>query len=151
MEAGNHRVSVFETRTGRHLRSWGRQGSGAGEFNQPSFCALYRDGRALFVADTYNHRVVACDAASGGTLWCSGRHGSGDGELKYPAGLALSRCGRELFVADRGNHRVVVLSVDDGSVVRSWAVAGWPYGVGLGPDGRLFVASADSSRLRKFA
>ena len=77
--------------------------------------------------------------------------GSGDGQLSYPAGLALSRCGRELFVADHFNNRVVVLSVDDGSVVRSWAVAGGAYGVGLGPDGRLFVSSAGLHRLRKFS
>ena len=144
-------MSVFQPRTGRHLRSWGRAGSGAGEFNTPTNCALSRDGRALYVTDTHNHRVVACDAASGGTLWCSGRRGSGDGELSFPRGLALSRCGRELFVADGGNHRVVVLSVDDGSVIRSWAVAGAPVVVGLGPGGRLFVSSYNSSRLRKFA
>ena len=105
----------------------------------------------LFVTDEWNHRVVACDAASGGALWCYGRGGFGDGELKYPRGLALSRCGRELFVADWGNDRVVVLSVDDGSVVRSWAVAGWPVGVVLGPGSRLFVASGASHRLRKFS
>ena len=151
VEAGNHRVSVLDPRTGRHLRSWGREGSGAGEFNAPTFCAVSRDGRALFVADSGNDCVVACDAASGVALWCCGREGSGDGQLSYPYGLALSRCGRELFVADRGNDRVVVRSVDDGSVVRSWAVAGRPEGVGLGPGGRLFVSSFVSRRLRKFS
>jgi DNA-binding beta-propeller fold protein YncE len=150
VETNNHRVSVFEPRNRRLLRSWGRRGSGAGEFNWPTYCALSCDGRVLFVADTDNHRVVACDATSGGMLWCCGRKGSGDGELSYPHGLALSRCGRELFVADRRNNRVVVLSVDDGSAVRSWAVAGGPMGVGLGPDGHLFVVSYGSSRLRKF-
>ncbi len=146
MEAANHRVSVFDPRSGGHLRSWGRQDCSAGEY-----CTLSRDGRVLFVADQWHHRVVACDAASGGALGCFGRYGSGDGELAYPRGLALSRCGRELFVADTDNHRVVVLSVDDGSVVRSWAVAlaGDPWGVG--PDGRLFVASNASSRLRKLS
>ena len=133
----------------------GRAGSGAGEFYFPTYCALSRDGRVLYVADLCNHRVVACDAASGGALWCYGRHCRRGGELNNPAGLALSRCGRELFVADQNPyneyHRVVVLSVDDGLVVRSWAVAGWPYGVALGLDGQLVVASYRSRRLYKFS
>ncbi len=151
VEYGNHRVSVFEPRTGRHLRSWGRVGSGPGRFRYPNHCALSHDGRVLFVADTSNHRVVACDAVSGGTLWCSGRRGSGDGELSYPHGLALSRCGCELFVTDYGNDRVMVLAVADGSARRSWAVAGGPEGVSLGPDNRLFVTSHRSNRLHKFS
>ena len=90
-----------------------------------------------------------------------GREGSGDGELQNPCGLALLRCGRELFVADYRNNRVVVLAVADGSVVRSWAVAGEAGGLCIGPDGRLFVTSRgvwgtvvknrDSGRLRKFS
>ncbi len=168
VEHYNHRVSVFEPRTGRHLRSWGRRGGGLddGKFNYPSYCALSRDGRVLFVADTEKYCFVrACDAASGGALWHFGKErvpdndwGDGSGDYFYdddyfkPAGLALSHCGRELFVADSGgNERVVVLSVDDGSVVRDWAVAGHPTGVGVGPDGWLFVASRDTSRLRKFS
>jgi tripartite motif-containing protein 71 len=144
VELCNHRVSVFEPRTGRHLRSWGRPGSGAGEFYRPTCCVLSCDGRVLFVADSNNGRVVACDAASGGAVWCYD-------DLIDPDGLALSRCGRELFVADSDSDRVVVLSVDDGSVVRSWYVEGAPSGVGLGPDGRLFVTSVNTSRLQKFS
>jgi hypothetical protein len=104
----------------------------------------------------HNYRVVACDAASGGARWFFGRQGSGDGELSSPAGLALSRCDRERFVADKDNDRVVMLAVEDGSALRSWAVARIPRGVGLGPDGRLFVTSPGhqypySSRRLKFS
>jgi DNA-binding beta-propeller fold protein YncE len=153
VKTDNDGVSVFVPRAGRQLRlrSWGRMGWGPGEFNNPRYCALSRDRRVLFVVDTENDRVVISDAASGGALWYSGRYGRGDGELKYPAGFALSRCGRELFVADHVNNRVSVLAVDDGSTFRSCAVAGAPMGVGLGPDGPLFVASYGNSRLRKFS
>jgi DNA-binding beta-propeller fold protein YncE len=152
VQTNAHRVSVFETRTGRHLRSWGKRGCGPGEFLYPTYCSLSRNGGVLFVTDTGNHRVVACDAATGALLWCFGREGSADGQLSSPLGLALSRCGRDLFVADSANGRVVVLASADGSARRSWAVAGRLVGIGLGPDGRLFVASVGSSnRLRKFS
>ncbi len=156
---------MWRSADGAPLRSIGRgEGSGPGQLRLPWGLALSPDGAELFVVEWFSHRVSvfeprtdrhlrsACDAASGGTLWCYGREGSGDGKLSCTFGLALSCCGRELFVADGGNRRVVVVAVYDGSAVRSWAVAEEPDGVGLGPDGRLFVTSAqDIGRLCKFS
>jgi len=45
---------------GRYLRSWGRKGSAAGEFDIPHGIAIDSKGR-LFVADLNNFRVQAFD------------------------------------------------------------------------------------------
>jgi len=53
------RISVF-SREGKYLRSFGRLGSGPGEFRTPHDIAIDDKGR-LFVADRGNHRVQVLD------------------------------------------------------------------------------------------
>jgi len=43
LDAGNYTVAKFDP-TGRHIRSFGRQGEGPGEFGFPSDMAVHRDG-----------------------------------------------------------------------------------------------------------
>jgi hypothetical protein len=54
-EFGNHRVQKF-TRDGRWQGSFGRNGRGPGQLDQPWGIARDRQGR-MYVVDTYNHRV----------------------------------------------------------------------------------------------
>lgn len=54
-ELGNHRVQKFTT-DGQFVASFGRNGRGEGELDQPWGIARDSEGR-LFVLDTYNHRV----------------------------------------------------------------------------------------------
>jgi sugar lactone lactonase YvrE len=56
---GNSRVFKFD-RTGKLLKTWGKLGSGQGEFNQPHALAMDSQGR-LFVADRTNNRVQIFD------------------------------------------------------------------------------------------
>lgn len=51
----NARVLKFD-RTGRFIMSWGRKGTGVGEFDQPHALAMDSKGR-LFVADRGNNRL----------------------------------------------------------------------------------------------
>ena len=55
--ATNNRIVKF-SREGRYLTSWGRKGSGPGEFDLPHSLAMDSQGR-LFVADLNNFRVQA--------------------------------------------------------------------------------------------
>ena len=52
---GNASVHKF-TPDGRHLMSWGKSGSGRGEFNLPHNICCDEDGW-VFVADRENHRI----------------------------------------------------------------------------------------------
>jgi sugar lactone lactonase YvrE len=54
-ETANARVLKFD-RTGKLLASWGRRGSGHGEFMQPHALAMDSQGR-LFIADRTNDRI----------------------------------------------------------------------------------------------
>lgn len=56
---GNSRMFKFD-KTGKLLKTWGKLGSGPGEFNQPHALAMDSQGR-LFVADRTNNRVQVFD------------------------------------------------------------------------------------------
>jgi hypothetical protein len=56
---GNQRVSKF-SKDGKFIKSWGKLGSGPGEFNNPHTIALDSRGR-LFVGDRSNNRIQIFD------------------------------------------------------------------------------------------
>ena len=57
--AGNDRVSKF-SKDGKFIKSWGKTGSGPGEFNAPHTIAFDSQGR-LFVGDRNNNRIQIFD------------------------------------------------------------------------------------------
>ena len=56
---GNNRVSKF-SKDGKFITSWGKKGSGPGEFNDPHTIAVDSQGR-LFVGDRSNNRIQIFD------------------------------------------------------------------------------------------
>lgn len=85
---------------GRVIGTWGRNGSGPGEFDAPSGIAADRAGR-VYVTDFYNHRVQKFTA---------------DGSLlaliepfRYAAGVAVDPDGT-LYVSDFFENRIVRLA-----------------------------------------
>ncbi|MBV9506783.1 MAG: 6-bladed beta-propeller [Acidobacteriia bacterium] len=56
---GNDRVSKF-SKNGKFIKSWGKHGSGPGEFNAPHTIAIDSQGR-LFVGDRNNNRIEIFD------------------------------------------------------------------------------------------
>ena len=55
MTKNNDRVQVFEL-SGKFITKFGKQGSGPGEFNNPTSTAILSDGR-IVVADWLNCRI----------------------------------------------------------------------------------------------
>jgi hypothetical protein len=56
---GNDRISKF-SKDGKFIKSWGKKGTGPGEFNSPHTIALDSRGR-LFVGDRSNNRIQIFD------------------------------------------------------------------------------------------
>jgi DNA-binding beta-propeller fold protein YncE len=57
--AGNNRILKF-TKDGKLIKTWGKYGTGPGEFDQPHSLALDSKGR-LYVADRNNNRIQVFD------------------------------------------------------------------------------------------
>lgn len=89
------------------------------------------------------------DAA--GALAIFGRTGVGPAEFNYPRAAAVAADGT-LFVVDKGG-RIQHLT-DVGSFISDWELlghtAGKPTGMGLAPDGRLFVADTHYAQVLVF-
>jgi DNA-binding beta-propeller fold protein YncE len=96
-DIATHQIDVFSIDDGRHLTSFGRVGSGPGEFYFPMGLCTDARGR-LFLSDMMNARVQVFDAAHHPVL-SMGRPGNRYGDMGKPRHLAVGPDG-VVFVAD---------------------------------------------------
>ena len=104
-DTGNHRIVRLErtSPTGPvapgKWEAFGTQGSGRGQFNNPSNVVFGFDNR-IYVVDTGNNRIVRFDNMKGEN-WTELAQG-----FNAPRDLDINQSG-ELFIADTGNNRIV--------------------------------------------
>jgi DNA-binding beta-propeller fold protein YncE len=140
----NHRVRVFDGKTGEHLMDIGKRGSGPGEFNLPRDLAIGVGGR-LYVVDGGNFRVVVFDK-DGRYLQSFGSVGKQYGQFARPKEIATDRDGN-LYVVDAafGNFQIfspegeLLLFVGDRSERDGPAKYMLPSGIAVDEDGRVYV------------
>ena len=148
---GNDRVSVY-TPEGTFVRSFGRPGSGPGEFSRPEAMRVDSRRQVLYVADACNHRVARY-TLDGRLLGYFGTVGQGPGELRYPYGLALLADGA-LAVGEYGNNRVQLFSPEGrslkclGRAGRAPGQLAYPWGVAAAADGKVYVVDAGNNRVQ---
>ena len=124
---------------------------GAG-FSSPSGVAV--EGDTVFVADSGNNRIA--EFSTEGLLQSEGQFGSagsGPGQLSDPQGLTANPETGDLYVADTGNSRVQEFS-PQGTFVTKFGAAGSslaalsaPHGLGVSPEGVLYIADSGNDRL----
>lgn len=154
---GSNRIDRFDA-AGNFLGSFGRRGTGVGEFNfgkgggndAPAGGGLVTSGNLLFVSDSLNDRVQRfnLDGSGGVEIIPPGR-------LYNPRGLAIR--GQRLIIADDKNHRLVVTDFG-GRVIRTVGSGqgargnqfSFPFGVAIDPQGRVFVADDINQRVLRF-
>ncbi|MDH7489838.1 MAG: TIGR03663 family protein [Anaerolineae bacterium] len=140
--------------------TFGRQGQGPGEFQDPRGVAVDAAGN-IYVVDTGNHRVQVFDA-NGRYLRGWGQYGSGPGEFNEPWGIAVDKEGN-VYVADTWNYRVQKFD-QDGKFVTMWGESGdsagdalalpgafyGPRAVALAGDGTVLVMDTGNERIQRF-
>jgi len=132
------------------VTAWGGQGSGPGEFHDPTGIAIAGD--EVFVADARNGRIQVFDL-EGHFLRQFGSPGEGPGELGRPMNLDVHA--GELYVPEYFNDRIQVFSLA-GRHRRFIGQAGdgpgqfnAPGGVAVAADGTLYVADFYGHRVQK--
>ena len=101
---GDHSIKMFNL-DGRFISKFGKQGNKDGEFNEPRYLSVNKEG-LLMVCDLYNHRVQVFEL-SGKFVTKFGSQGSERGEFKNPVSTAALSDGR-IVVCELNNHRIQV-------------------------------------------
>ena len=110
----NNRVQVFDS-NGTFLRSFGRFGQNAEEFNNPNGIAINKD-RNIFVADKGNERAQIF-SWEGRHLGSFGHKGILERQFLSPRGLSLDITGNAI-VADAGNKLIKIFTPDGRFVMK---------------------------------
>lgn len=105
VQSEQHRVRVFDGKTGSHLFDIGKRGGELGEFNLPRDVAIGRDGR-LYVVDGGNFRVQVFDK-EGKPIKAFGKVGKQLGQFARPKEIATDADGN-VYVVDAafGNFQI---------------------------------------------
>lgn len=140
----NHKVHVFDGKTGEFLRSIGRRGQKPGEFNLPLQAAVGPKGN-LHVVDSGNFRVQVLSPA-GNFIQSIGSIGRRSGQFSRPKGISVDKNGN-IYVIDTGFGNFQIFS-NKGQLLLFVGQRGGrnapgrymlPAGIDVDEDGRIYV------------
>jgi YD repeat-containing protein len=155
--------------------SFGKEGSGSGQFKHPVGLAL-DSGGDVWVDDQENNRIEKF-SSSGGLIGTYGSKGSGVDQFESPWGIAVNQSTGNVYVSDSANHRIEELNpsgafvetigwgVGDGKeeleVCKTSCKAGivgsgkgqlnYPEGLTIDSHGDLWVEDYDNNRVEEFS
>lgn len=155
------RVLKFDVATGNVVATFGSQGAGEGQFNQPYGIAIDPASGDLYVAERGNHRVQRI-TRTGAFVMSWGSQGTAQGQFNEPIGVAVDAEG-VVYVTEHTNHRVQKLRVTQSGTTWSttnlamWGTQGSgdgqfniPYGISVDGSGNVWVADGFNGRVQRF-
>lgn len=147
-----NRISVYN-KEGVCTGTWGKVGSGEGEFDRPSGLAFDANDN-LYLVDSLNHRIQVY-SKEGKFLSSWGQRGTGDGEFDHPWGIDIDNKG-DVYIADWRNDRIQKFTAD-GKFLMKFGSSGQgdgefyrPTGVAVDKEGIIYVADFKNDRLQVF-
>ncbi len=140
--------------SGQVLASWGRHGSGPGQFSGPDGIVVDPRGN-VYVVDSGNNRVQWLSPI-GGPLAQWGTKGTGPGQFNGPTEMTTDYQGN-VYVVDTGNNRIQKLT-PDGKPLAQWGSKGsgpgqfdHPTAVDVDPQGNVYVVDSGNARVEKLS
>lgn len=142
-------IKVFDTE-GRLIATYGSPGKAPGEFNRPTYLAVWEN--ELYVSDTMNARVQVLDLDSGKPLRVIGQRGEHIGQLTRPKGIALDGAGH-LYVIESYHDHLLIFD-RDGRFLLPIGGTGYatdnfylPAGLWIDSRNRVYVADMFNGRI----
>ena len=147
------RVTISDPE-GEYLGTFGRFGTGEGQFIWPTAIAI--DSRGLFYISDEETNLISVFDSSRKFLKRWGRPGAEPGELAGPSGLAFD-ADDNLYAVDHQNNRVQKFT-SDGRFLLSFGSEGigdgqfnMPWGVTVDARGDVYVADWRNDRIQRFS
>jgi DNA-binding beta-propeller fold protein YncE len=142
--SNEHKVLVFDAKSGEHLFDIGKRGTAPGEFNLPRDTAVAPDG-SVYVVDGGNFRVQKF-TADGKFISTFGAIGRQMGQFSRPKEAAVDSVGN-VYVIDAafGNFQIfnpegkLLLAIGNRSNTDGPAKFSLPSGIAVDGDGRVYV------------
>jgi sugar lactone lactonase YvrE len=142
--SNEHKVLVFDAKSGEHLFDIGKRGTAPGEFNLPRDTAVAPDG-SVYVVDGGNFRVQKF-TADGKFISTFGAIGRQMGQFSRPKEAAVDSVGK-VYVIDAafGNFQIfnpegkLLLAIGNRSNTDGPAKFSLPSGIAVDGDGRVYV------------
>ena len=151
-DAYAHDIKVFDAE-GRLLRTMGKRGVAAGEFNFPTYMTMAQG--ELYVTDTMNSRVQVLDPTTGESKRMLGELGLNMGNLVRPKGVAVDSGGNVYIVESFHDYLLVFnrkgeLLIPIGGTGEGTGQFYLPTTVWIDGNDRVFVADMFNSRVVLF-
>ena len=142
--SNEHKVMVFDAKSGEHLFDIGKRGIAPGEFNLPRDTVVAPDG-SIYVVDGGNFRVQKF-TADGKFIRTFGAIGRQSGQFSRPKEAAVDKDGN-VYVVDAafGNFQIfnsdgqLLLAIGERSNTDGPAKFSLPAGIAIDGDGRVYV------------
>jgi sugar lactone lactonase YvrE len=153
VDTHGHNVLVFSKKDGSLLFSFGRNGSGKGEFNYPTNIFAGKDN-LLYITDSMNFRVQIFDM-DGNFISSFGKHGDGSGDFSKPKGIAIDSEGN-IYVADAHFDTVQIFDKEGrlllafGNTGRGKGQMVLPAGLFIDENDKIYVADSYNNRIQIF-
>lgn len=152
VDTAGHRVDVFDL-AGKRLFSFGKRGSGPGEFNYPTHIAI-GPGGDVHVMDSLNFRVQIFDKR-GKFISKFGGTGTGIHDFVKPKGIAVDSEGH-IWVSDSLRNSIQIFD-RQGRLLLIFGKTGIgrgdfniPTGIFIDPTDKLYVADSYNYRVQVF-
>lgn len=147
----NNRIRIFD-RNGGSLSSFGRKGSGNGEFRFPLGIDISGSGR-VYIADSGNHRIQIFDPDGGFIakirIPSKGKH------LADPTDIAVNEADNRCYVVDNDNHRILVYDLSSLNLLKTFGSPGtqkrafrYPFLMTLDKDRYLYIVDVINTRVQ---
>jgi DNA-binding beta-propeller fold protein YncE len=153
VDAHGHRIVVFSKKDGSFLYSFGKNGSGKGDFHYPTNIFIDKDG-LLYITDSMNFRVQIFDR-DGHFISMFGKHGDGSGDFSQPRGIAVDSEGH-VYVVDALFDTVQIFD-RDGRFLLAFGKTGkekgemiLPAGLFIDEEDRIYAADSYNKRVQIF-